>query len=99
MGTRNQQKEGEPYEWMTFKEANTVISSLRFALADVNICIPHKVPDTGLDTEIEWRLMGFYSENRSEYITTELACIAESITLVPISSRPNDLYNAKHILE
>ena len=84
---------------MTFKEANTVISSLRFALADVNICMPHKVPDTGLDTEIEWRLMGFYSENRSEYIMTELACIAESITLVPISSRPDDLYNAKHILE
>jgi long-subunit acyl-CoA synthetase (AMP-forming) len=57
------------------------------------------VPDTGLDTERVWRLMGFYSENRSEYITTELACIAESITLVPISSRPNDLYNASHILE
>jgi len=25
LGTRNLQKEGEPYEWMTFKEANTVI--------------------------------------------------------------------------
>ena len=34
---------------MTFKEANTEISSLRCALADVNMCIPHKVPDTGLD--------------------------------------------------
>ena len=84
---------------MTFKEANTVISSLRCALADANICIPHKVPDTGLDAGIEWRLMGFYAENRAEFITTELACIAESITLVPISSRPNDLYNAEHILE
>jgi long-subunit acyl-CoA synthetase (AMP-forming) len=57
------------------------------------------MPDSGLDTERMWRLMGFYSENRSEYITTELACIAESITLVPISSRPNDLYNASHILK
>ena len=42
--------------------------------------------------------MGFYSENRSEYIVAELACIAESITLEPISARPTDSYYAKHIL-
>lgn len=37
--------------------------------------------------------MGIISENRAEYVITELACMAGSITIVPLPSKPSDLYN------
>ena len=32
-------------------------------------------------------MLGFFSENRQEYVLTELACISDSITVVPIPIR------------
>jgi acyl-CoA synthetase (AMP-forming)/AMP-acid ligase II len=35
--------------------------------------------------------MGFYSENRAEYVVAMLACFSDSITVVPINAKPNDV--------
>ena len=32
------------------------------------------------------KLIGIFSENRPEFFMTELACISDSVTIVPISS-------------
>ena len=40
---------------------------------------------TNLDEEL-WNLIGIFSENRPEWVTTELACIRDSIAVVSIYS-------------
>ena len=37
-------------------------------------------------------MVGIYSENRPEWVIAELACIRESITIVPIFSRASSSY-------
>ena len=37
-------------------------------------------------------MVGIYSENRPEWVIAELACIRESITIVPIFSRASPSY-------
>ena len=37
--------------------------------------------------EQEWRLIGIYSENRPEYALLEIACLSDSIAVVPIPVR------------
>ena len=39
-------------------------------------------------------MVGIYSENRPEWVIAELACIRESITIVPIFSRASPSYVA-----
>ncbi len=43
--------------------------------------------------------MGMYSENRAEYAIVQLACISDSITIVPINAKHTDLICAQNILE
>lgn len=44
-------------------------------------------------------MMGIYSENRPEYAIIELACMSDSITIIPISSRDVDTSNDILIFE
>ena len=44
-------------------------------------------------------MMGIYSENRYEYAITQLACISDSITIVPINAKHTDLICGQNILE
>lgn len=43
--------------------------------------------------------MGFYSENRPEYVIAMLACMSNSITVVPVSSKPQDISISQQIIE
>ena len=36
-----------------------------------------------IDDEL-WKMVGIYSENREEWTITELACMSDHITIVPI---------------
>lgn len=44
-------------------------------------------------------MIGIYSENRAEYVIVQLACISDSITIVPINAKHTDLICAQNILE
>ncbi len=44
-------------------------------------------------------MIGIYSENRSEYAIVELACMSDSITIVPINSKHTDFICAQNILD
>lgn len=43
--------------------------------------------------------MGIFSENRAEYVVAELACMSDSITVVPIPARKEDLSLVEQILD
>ncbi len=46
-----------------------------------------------------WRTMGFYSENRAEYVIAMLACMSDSITVIPVNAKPTDVSMAQLIME
>jgi long-subunit acyl-CoA synthetase (AMP-forming) len=43
--------------------------------------------------------MSFFSENRPEYLLTQIACISDSITVAPIPIRSADFVSVSHILD
>ena len=90
LGTRNQQKEGEPYEWLSFRNTADMIKKFINAVAKLHICRLIEIQDSGVE-QTSWRIMGFYSENRAEYVIGMLACFKDSITVMPVSSKPTDL--------
>jgi len=55
-------------------------------LEGVGICIDQKLERESLI----WRFMGIFSENRPEWFLTELACIGDSISIVPVPVRAAD---------
>ncbi len=90
MGIRNQQIEGEPYEWLSFRNTADMIKRFFYTVAKLDLCKPIEILDSGVE-QTSWRIMGFYSENRPEYVIAMLACISDSITVIPVSSKPTDL--------
>jgi len=89
LGTRNQQIEGEPYEWISFRNTADMIKRFYYAVAKLHLCTPIEILDSGVD-QTSWRIMGFYSENRAEYVIAMLACFSDSITVIPVSAKPTD---------
>jgi long-subunit acyl-CoA synthetase (AMP-forming) len=90
LGTRNQLKEGEPYEWLSFRNTEDMIKRFINAVSKLHLCRPIEILDSGVE-QTSWRIMGFYSENRAEYVIGMLACFSDSITVIPVSSKPTDL--------
>ncbi len=58
---------GEPYEWLTFKEAALKIERFSNAINNMYVCREIEIKDSGI-SQTSWRLMGIYSENRWEYV-------------------------------
>ena len=46
-----------------------------------------------------WRMMGFFSENRPEFVLTELACFSDNITIVPIPTKSAEYSSVSQILD
>lgn len=46
-----------------------------------------------------WRMMGFFSENRPEFILTEIACMSDSITIVPIPTKSAEYSSVSQITD
>lgn len=84
---------GEPYEWLTFQEVAETISKFIDAVRLLDLCREIEIKDSGIDQKM-WRTMGFYSENRAEYVIAMLACISDSITVIPINAKPTDVSTA-----
>ena len=78
LGKRDPNKEGRPYEWKTYKEAMQEVESLLKGLKAEGVCQAQTI-----DQE-KWKLVGILAENREEWTITELACMSDSITIVPI---------------
>ena len=75
-----------------------MIQRFAIAVAKLHLCRPIKILDSGVD-QTSWRIMGFYSENRAEYVIGMLACFKDSITVMPVSSKPTDLSISQQIME
>jgi hypothetical protein len=58
---------GEPYEWLTFKQAALLIERFSNSISNMQLCRDIEIKDSGI-SKIHWRLMGIYSENRAEYV-------------------------------
>ena len=57
-------------------------------------------PDQKFDNQDgTWRMMGFFSENRPEFILTELACISDNITIVPVPTKSAEYLSVSQIID
>lgn len=74
MGTRN----GDHYEWMTFKEVGEMAEYLSYGLVHHNLA--PKVSAEGQD----WKFIGLQSKNRKEWFIASLANMHQSITSVSL---------------
>ena len=43
-------------------------------------------------------MMAFFSENRTEFVLTQIACMSDSITIVPIPTRSAEYSSVSQIL-
>lgn len=86
LGTRK--SVSDSYEWMTFREAAQIVDTLTEGLHQQKQGIEEQRFKE--HPEATWRIMSMFSENRPEYVLMELACLGDSITVVPIPVRSAD---------
>jgi long-chain acyl-CoA synthetase len=70
------------YIWKTYKEVDKDVEALSRALIKRQMCPLVKSDVKGTP---DLKFIGIFSENRPEFFITELACISDSVTVVPIS--------------
>jgi long-subunit acyl-CoA synthetase (AMP-forming) len=89
LGTRNNSKEGRPYEWKTFREVYDIVD--KFARGKFFIKLKHIIigihalnlsPET-MGEGVTWNFLGIFSKNREEWAMVNLACMRSDITIVP----------------
>ena len=70
------------YTWKTYKEVDKDVEALSRVLIRRKMCpfVRSEVKGTP-----DLKFIGIFSENRPEFFITELACISDSVTVVPIS--------------
>ena len=72
---------------MTFREAENAIDELAEGMQELAICTEQTFPE---HLDEGWNIIGMFSENRPEYVLMEIACISDSVTVVPIPARYAD---------
>lgn len=77
LGTRNNEKEGRPYEWKTFREVYELTLNFARGMEYLKLC-----PDVQAEG-IAWKFMGIFGKNREEWTVVNLACMRDSVTIVP----------------
>lgn len=70
------------YQWQTWKETDDIVEALANAIIKKKLC---KVTKSDVEGTPDLKMMGIFSENRTQWIMIELACCSDSITIVPIS--------------
>ena len=79
IGKLHQNEDGtQSFKWKSFREVYADTLRLTSVFRQNRVGEPIE-----LDKDM-WRIVGIYSENRTEWVETELACIGDSITIVPI---------------
>jgi long-chain acyl-CoA synthetase len=76
LGTRNDKKEGRPYEWKTWKQVDEIVLNLSKGYQALNLC-----PEVNAEGKT-WKFMGIYAKNREEWVMTDFACMANKGTSV-----------------
>jgi long-subunit acyl-CoA synthetase (AMP-forming) len=70
------------YEWQTFSEVDIVAESYSKAIIKRKLC-PLVLSD--VEGTPDLKFMAIFSENRIEWVITQLACCSDSICIVPVS--------------
>jgi long-subunit acyl-CoA synthetase (AMP-forming) len=77
LGSRNNQKEGSPYEWKTFRQVYDIVDKIARGMGALNLA-PY-VEQEGS----QWRFMGIFGGTREEWALTDLACMRQGVTIAP----------------
>eukprot|EP00347_Sterkiella_histriomuscorum_P022663 403337627 len=90
LGTRNQDKQGAPYEWKTYREIYEETEYLARGLRLMNLDAEIVHVNDQTKKEELWRFMGIYVKNREEWAVMDLACMRSCITIVPFFENLGD---------
>ncbi|CDW89813.1 long-chain-fatty-acid--ligase 5 [Stylonychia lemnae] len=77
LGTRNNAKEGRPYEWKTFREIYNLMEDFAKGMDSLNLSPVQEAEGKN------YRFMGIFSKNREEWAIVNLASMRSSVTIVP----------------
>jgi len=85
MGLPQQQEQSEElgeYNWKTWQEIDDYVEAASRSFIKKGFCpvIQSQVPGTP-----DMKFMGIFSENRPEWVITELACCSDSTVIVPMA--------------
>ena len=75
----NKDKLENKYTWITYEEANELLTNFSKGLNALNLC-----PIIEIEKEGPYRLLGIYSRNKKEWLLSYLGAIKDSITIVTI---------------
>ena len=75
----NKDKLENKYTWITYEEANELLTNFSKGLNALNLC-----PVIEIEKEGPYRLLGIYSRNKKEWLLSYLGAIKDSITIVTI---------------
>ena len=67
LGKRDEKKEGRPYVWMSWNEADDYVTGLARGFKALNM-----MPDIESDGK-KWNFVGIYAKNRPEWVLCDLA--------------------------
>ena len=84
LGERIKNLEGEfgEYKWLTWKESDKIVEALSKSIINKKMC-PIIISNTMGTPDL--KMIGIFSENRKEWLMTELACCSDSICIVPLA--------------
>ena len=86
------------YAWQTWSETDEIVEAFSRAIIKKKLC---PVVTSDVIGTPDLKMMGIFSENKLEWIMTELACCSDSVTIVPIAIESQFLQEARitHILD
>ena len=70
------------YQWQTWGETDDIVEAFSRSIVKKKMCPTVKSTIEGTP---DFKCIGIFSENRMEWIMTELACCSDSICVVPVS--------------
>jgi long-chain acyl-CoA synthetase len=76
LGKRDDKKEGRPYQWMSWVEADEYVTALAKGLKSFNM-----MPDVDVSGK-KWNFLGIYAKNRPEWVLCDLASTALNGTTI-----------------
>jgi long-chain acyl-CoA synthetase len=77
VGTRNAAEEGRPYEWKTFQQVYDNVIPLAKGIEHLGLIKKDHVDG------IDFKFLGIFGKNSENWHTLDLACLSDSITIVP----------------
>ena len=89
----NQDELEKKYTWITYEQANNLLTNFCLGLNVMNFC-----PEINVENYWTYRFLGIYSRNKKEWLLSFLGAMKDSITIVTIYETLGDLA-VEYILE